>query len=79
MKFAKNVASQAKKLNIAIQSQYHEQVQPFFISFPHFKSSSGNRQFFYTPSIASFFSANFLDAVLARRICTGSILFIFSL
>jgi hypothetical protein len=57
VKFAKIVALRAKKLNIAIQSQSHEQVQTFFISFSRFKSSSGNCQFFLTPSTSRFFNA----------------------
>ena len=66
MKFAKNEASPAKKLNIAVQWQSHEKVQTFLISFPALKEVPAIVNFFFTPSIASFFSANFLDAVQAR-------------
>ena len=46
MRFAKNEASPAKKLNIAVQSLSHEKVQTFLISFPALKE---------VPAIVNFF------------------------
>jgi hypothetical protein len=57
VKFAKIVTLRAKKLNIAIKSQWYEWVQPFLIIFPRFKFSCGNCQFFLTPSTSRFFNA----------------------